>query len=193
MNEAGTEVGQWFVQPYMPALKKAEYRVTLVGASGVAGEAAFPSATGWALPSGGVGGSAVHHQMLGIGDFMVPILSEIDNVQFENTTSGNSREAIISAARAVRRAVASLGGTPNAAASHLSLRVDLARLVVEVQDDRETTRLLCVANEMNGLVLAASICIDTAVFPEVAKALAGALHAEARRRLVLDTSDAATV
>jgi hypothetical protein len=193
MNESGPECGQWFAQPFAEALFAAEYRVTLVGAAGSFDEEAFPPATGWAEAPGGGRGSAVHYQMVNSGDFVVPVGATTEGVDFDNTKSDVSREAIISAARAVRLAVASLGGTRTAAARNLSLRVDLARLVVDVDDDRDTCRVVCIANEMNGLLPAASICIDTAVFPEVATAIARALRAEARRRLVLDTSATATV
>jgi hypothetical protein len=198
MAKSGQEIGQWFAQPYMPDLKKAEYRVTLVGAVGEAEEEAFTAGYGWSKGTdgvvGGAGSSVVHAPMMGRGDFVVPVGATTEDVRFANTKSGDSREAVISAAREVRGVVASLVGTHTATACNVSLRVDLARLVVELEDDFDTTRLISVTNEMNGLVLSASLCLDTAVYPEFKTALARALCVEARRRLVLDTgAHAATV
>lgn len=159
MRNGHADCKDWFVQAHLKDLYSAEYRVLVTGVSGTESEECFPSVTGWqdGVSAAGVPMSnMVFQQMVANDDFYLPRLTTEEGVQFDNHISQASRGAMLSAAKQVRAAV--VAGNPVCmAARNVMLRVDVARVLVEIMNKREDWRVVCVVNEPNGLVLSAAL------------------------------------
>jgi hypothetical protein len=176
----------WMVQPYIPSLADAEYRVTLIGKAGSSEEDGFPVVTGWThgFSSGRGVDRPEFQQMMGVDDFYVPSGRTGSGVTFDNQLSNVSRQLMLKCAKRVRREVVELVGKNIAeCADGVLFRVDMCRLVMDIPDLVESTHTMFLVNEPNGIVLAANICIDAMLYPGLRRKLSSALSSCIRNAL----------